>query len=192
MPDPVTTNKGIDLPPSGSYVNAWATPVNNNWTLIDTCLGGHSQITVTGVGAGTIALTLSQYQTPIIEFFGTLSAALNYQLPTGVGGTWVIVNGTTATGGGSLTFSIAGAGLSPVSIPQGGQTFVFSDGANVFLADNATAAAAESAAIAAAASSAASLYVAKTTTVGLMTGVTIQADPGGTPSGSPGDLFLFY
>jgi hypothetical protein len=182
-----TPNKNIQEPAHGSFANDWDVPVNANWGIVDTALGGVTSISVTGVGAGTIALTITQYTPPNIEFTGTISGNLDYQLPTGVGGIWTLANATT--GAFTLSFSIAGGS----SLTLGsGRTLVVSDGTNVFVADSATAAAAEAAAVAAAAASAAALYVLLTTTVGLMTGVTIAANPGTTPSGSPGDLFLFY
>lgn len=187
MSSTFTTNKGIEKPGSGDYVNAWAAPINADFDDIDTALGGNTAISVTGVGAGTIALTLSQYKPPNIEFTGVLAGNLNYQIPAGIGGMWSLSNSTT--GSFSLVFSVnAGGSL----VLTSGRTLVVSDGVNIQLADAATAVAAETAAIAAAAASAASLYVSLSTNVGSMHGVTIALDPGTTPSGSPGQLFLYY
>lgn len=130
MSSTFTPNKGIEQPASGDYVNAWATPVNANWQDIDTALGGNTSILVTGVGAGTIPLTLSQYRPIGIEFNGTLSANLNYQIPVGVGGIWTIGNFTT--GSFTLIFSIASG--SSIIVPPGGRMLVVSDGVNVGLA----------------------------------------------------------
>ena len=198
MASSFTANKGIEQPAAGDYVNAWAPPVNANWLDIDTALGGTTPISVTGVPAGTITLTLTQYRPNNIEFSGTLSGNINYQLPAGVGGTWSIKNSTT--GAFTLSFSIS-AGNS-IALPAH-RTLIVSDGVTIDTADSATlvtaeayaaaqASAAQAAAISAAAASAASLYVAKTTNIGSLTGVTIQADPGTTPSGSPGQVFWYY
>lgn len=127
-----STNKGLEEPASGDYVDAWATPVNANWTAIDTALGGTTTIDVTGLSVVIQTLTLTLYRPPNIEFIGTLNAHLNYQLPTGVGGMWSISNGTT--GPGSLIFTVA-AGNSSVSLNPG-RTLVISDGANVALASS--------------------------------------------------------
>src|ERR1700704_592512 len=105
MTSTFSTNKGLEEPASGDYVNAWATPVNSNWTAIDAALGGTTSIVVTGISAPITTLTLTQYRPPNIEFTGTLGANLNYQIPTGVGGMWSINNATT--GAFSLAFSIA-------------------------------------------------------------------------------------
>jgi hypothetical protein len=158
MASTFTTNKHIEKPASGDYNNAWATPVNADWDDIDNALGGHAGISVTGVGAGTYALTLPQYQPPIIAFTGVLTANLVYALPAGVGGLWSISNGTT--GAFSLTFGVSGGGT--LVLVQGQRSFVYSDGSAVGYADqayaSAQAASAQSAAIAAAAASAAALY----------------------------------
>jgi hypothetical protein len=128
-------NKNIEEPASGSYNNAWAMPVNANWTLIDTAFGGTTSIVVTGITGPSITLSSAQYTPPNIEFTGTLSAALNYILPSGVGGLWSIYNNTT----GAFTLLIfcqnTGGGTS-VLLPQGQRSFVNSDGFNVALAQN--------------------------------------------------------
>lgn len=129
MTSSFSINKGLEEPASGDYVNAWASPVNANWTAIDAALGGNTSIPVGGISAPLITLTLSQYRPPNIEFTGTLAANLNYQIPTGIGGMWSISNATT--GAFSLSFSIA-AGNSLTLAP--GRTLIISDGATVALA----------------------------------------------------------
>lgn len=128
MPDPTTTNKSLDLPANGEYPNAWDVPVNQNFTDIDTALGGLTSISVTGVAAATVTLTRTQYLPPQITFSGTIGGDLNYQLPSGVGGEWLILNSTT--GAHTLTISSGGAGTSVV-ILQGGATSIGCDGTNV-------------------------------------------------------------
>lgn len=198
MSSTFTVNKGIEMPAAGDYVNAWAPPVNADWEDIDNALGGTTSISVTGIAGPTIALTLSQYQPPNIQFTGVLSASLTYQIPTSVGGQWTIKN--SVTGSGSLSISINAGN---VLVLQPGRTLIVSNGSVLDIADSATVAgaqayantvanAAQAAAISTAEASAAATYVPLTRTVGLMTGVTIAADPGTTPSGAPGDLYLYY
>ena len=126
MTSSFTTNKGFEQPAPGDYVNAWATPVNNNWDAIDNSLGGTSEINVTATAGPIITLQESQYQPPNIEIFGTLAVNLNYQLPTGVGGMWSISN--TTTGNFTVTFSIAAGNA--IVLNQGRQLIV-SDGATL-------------------------------------------------------------
>lgn len=206
-----TQNKSIEQPASGSYANAWAAPVNADWEIIDTAFGGTTTISVTGVAAGTYALSLSQYQPPNIEFSGTMGAQLSYELPSGVGGFWSVWNNTT----GSFILYMEVAGGGSVSLAQGQRTFIVSDGTNLQYADTAYAATvagiaqtnAEAFATTAAntaqsnaetyASNASNLSVGTASNtvlpnVGTMTGVTIAPDPGTTPSGTFGQLFLYY
>jgi hypothetical protein len=128
-----TTNKHLEEPANGDYVNTWSTPVNANFTAIDTAFGG--QTTLNAVSAsGIVALTLSQYLPPIIFVTGALTANVNYQFPTGVGGRWSVVNSTT--GAFTITFSSAGGG-SAIVIPQGSTISIICDGTNVGRSDTA-------------------------------------------------------
>ena len=133
MTSTYSTNKAIEEPANGDYVNTWSTPVNSNFNIIDTAFGGHVIINATGA-SGTVALTTAQYQNLYILFSGTLSANVNYQVPSGVGGQWVVYNGTS--GAFTLTLSSGGGGSS-VTITQGTRTLIVSDGTNVTLSVNA-------------------------------------------------------
>jgi hypothetical protein len=208
-------NKNFIEPASGSFTNAWASPVNSNWSIIDEALGGVTTINVTGVETN-VELSISQYQPPNIVFTGTLSTNLIYQLPTGVGGLWSVSNNTT--GAFALIMNSAGAGRA-VTLTQGGRAFIVCDATNVDLADTQPAAsalaAAETFATTAAntaqsnaistseafttsfASNAANITTGTVTNARLPNvaagpGVTIQADPGTTPSGTFGDIFFFF
>lgn len=135
-----TTNKSIEKPASGDYVNTWATPVNADWDIIDKAFGGTTSLNVTSV-SGTVALTATQYQALILNITGTLTADVTYQVPSTVGGQWIVKNGTT--GSYNLTISSGGAGTSLV-VPQGYSTVVVSDGTNITRADTTPVAAAGS------------------------------------------------
>src|SRR5271170_7908094 len=91
-----TPNKSIEQPASGSYDNAWATPVNADWGIIDTAFGGLTTINVTGI-SGNVVLTTTQYQPPNIVFTGPLTANIFYFLPAGVGGVWTLWNDTSGS-----------------------------------------------------------------------------------------------
>lgn len=127
MTSTFSPNKSLELPASGDYVNTWATPVNADWTAIDTSFGGLTSINVVSA-SGTIVLSVDQYRPPNIVISGLLTANVNYQLPSGVGGTWSIFNNTT--GAFSVTFSSAGGGTA-VALMQGSRTLVLCDGTNV-------------------------------------------------------------
>jgi hypothetical protein len=196
-----TTNKSIEQPASGSYANDWNVPVNADWGIIDTAFGGNTAISVTGVLAGTYALSLSQYQPPNIVFSGTLSANLAYALPAGVGGTWTVYNNTT--GAFTIYFQVSGGGS--LSLTQGQRSFIVCDGTNMQYADtayaNGVAALAQSNAISTSeafssnGSNISSGTVAATylPLAGTLQGITIAPDPGTTPSGGVfGDVFYYY
>jgi hypothetical protein len=210
MASTFTPNKSIERPAAGDYNSTWATPVNNDWTIIDTALGGTTTINVTGVSAGTLALSLAQYQPPNIEFYGTLSGNLTYTIPSGVGGIWTIANSAT----GSFTISFALSSGSSISLIAG-RSLIVSDGVNVAYADTAyangaaataqanaetyaatQASAAQSNAETFAANgsniSSGTVAAARLPKIGTLTGVTIQADPGITPSGTYGNIYFYY
>ena len=129
MASTYTTNKNIEVPASGDYVNTWATPVNADWSAIDAAFGGTTYINPTGA-SGTVTLTATQYRPPnIVIQSGALAGNVNYQLPSGVGGLWSIANNAT---GYTVTISSAGGGSSVTLGAAGSRYFYMSDGTNVF------------------------------------------------------------
>ena len=126
-----TTNKQIEKPANGDYNNTWSTPVNSDWDIIDRAFGGTTTLNAVAA-SGTVALSVSNYQAPIVAITGALTANVNYQLPAGVGGFWFVFNNTS--GNFSVLFSSAGGG-STVTLAQGRTTAVICDGTNVGLAD---------------------------------------------------------
>ena len=207
MASSFTINKHIEEPASGDFVNAWASPVNANWTLIDTALGGTTTISVTGVAAGGYALTLAQYQPLNIEFTGSFSANISYFIPTGVGGIWSVSNNTTPVGAPVLEFFIAAG--NGIALPPG-RSLIVSDGADVFLAQTLTFSrltdmisngqVPQSAvtqwqsalSISGAQITSGTVPNAHLPNPGVGPGVTIAADPGTTPTGAAGQIFYYF
>jgi hypothetical protein len=132
MPSTFTQNKGLEMPASGSYTNAWAAPVNFMIDSVDAALGGTTVINVTGISAGTYALTQPQYLNCNIEFTGTLGANVIYVLPPGVGGNWTIYNNTS----GAFTLSFGISGGNNIPLIQGVRNLFNSDGTSMSYADN--------------------------------------------------------
>lgn len=126
-----TTNKDLALPAYNSA--SWDVPLNANFTDIDDAFGGKTIKNPTGV-SGTVTLTATEYTPPIliigtsISGTATLTANVNYQIPSGVGGFWYVYNNTT--GSFTVTFSSAGGGTSVV-LGQGVTTIIISDGTNI-------------------------------------------------------------
>lgn len=127
MASTFTTNKSIEKPANGDYVNTWSTPVNSDWDIIDTSLGGTTTINATGA-SGTVTLSTSQYRPPTIIITGVLTSNVTYRIPSGVGGHWVIYNNTS----GAFTITIdSGGGGTSTTVAQGFRVLVYSDGTNI-------------------------------------------------------------
>lgn len=127
MSSSFTISKSLEKPANGDDVDTWDVPVNGNSDAIDACFGATTTLNAVSL-SGVQALTLTQYRPPFVVVTGTLTANVNYQLPTGVGGEWSVLNITT--GAFTVTWSSAGGGVSVV-LPQGSRTYVQSDGTNV-------------------------------------------------------------
>lgn len=135
-----TTNKGLEKPAYNDYAanpTGWTDAVNTNWDEIDASLGNTTSLNATSA-SGTVALTVAQYRSLILNVSGTLTANVAYQIPTGVGGQWIVVNGTT----GSFDLSVSsGGGGDSVICPQGQTVIVCSDGTDIrFAVDSSIAA----------------------------------------------------
>ncbi|NCW72726.1 MAG: hypothetical protein EBW12_06980, partial [Actinobacteria bacterium] len=123
MASTYTTNKSIEKPANGDYVNTWSTPVNSDWDIIDASLGGTTTLNATGA-SGTVTLSTSQYRPPTIIITGVLTSNVTYRIPSGVGGHWVIYNNTS--GAFSITIDSGGGGTS-TTVAQGFRVLVYSD-----------------------------------------------------------------
>jgi hypothetical protein len=123
----ITPNKALTEPTIGD--TGWGTTINTNLTILDTAFGGSTTLTVTGA-SGTVTLSAAQYQSLYFIVTGTLTANVTYSLPSGVGGQWVVYNGSS--GSFTVTFASAGGGTS-YAVPQGVRTLIVSDGTNVSL-----------------------------------------------------------
>lgn len=113
---------------------SWNVPNNLNFTNLDAAFGGQASINVTAVGTSPVALTSAQYINMSVAFSGVLSNNVNYQIPAGVKGQWVIIN--ASTGAFSLTISSATGGGSYVVMAVPMIRSVYCDGTNVVYADS--------------------------------------------------------
>jgi hypothetical protein len=129
MASTYTTNKVIEKPGNGDYVNTWNVPVNDDFDIIDASLGGTTTLNATGA-SGTTTLSATQYRPPTIIVTGVLTASVTYRIPSGKGGQWVIFNNTS--GAFNVTFDSGGGGTSVIT-PQGQKVLIYSDGTNVAL-----------------------------------------------------------
>ena len=129
MASSFTTNKVLEKPGNGDYVDTWNVPVNGDLDIIDQAFGGITALNATG---GSATLTEAQYRSLILNVTGAISASVTYTIPSGKGGQWIVRNTTTdATGGPhSITIASAGAGTSVV-VSRSGPVGVYSDGTNI-------------------------------------------------------------
>lgn len=124
-----TTNKGLNQPANNSNINTWDVPNNANFGYIDDALGGVTALNAaTDSGASQpVSLTLTQYQKLVLSISGVKTGNLTYQVPSTVGGFWIVRN--TSTGAFTTTISSGGSGTSVV-LPTG-VILVYSDGTNI-------------------------------------------------------------
>jgi hypothetical protein len=132
MTSTFSTNKNLELPANGDYVNTWNIPVNGDMSIIDAALGGTTSL---NASSGSVTLTATQYQKMILNVTGSIAANVTYTIPSGVGGQWVVKNLTT--GGYSVVVASAGGGSSS-TVANNTVVTVVSDGTNIYLPSNAT------------------------------------------------------
>ena len=99
-----TTNKNIEKPAYNSYVDTWNSPLNSNFDVIDAAFGSTTSLNATG---GSATLTAAQYEPLFLSITGAISAPVTYTIPSGVGGQWIVYNGTTDSSGGPHAITIA-------------------------------------------------------------------------------------
>lgn len=129
MASSFTTNKVLEKPGNGDYVDTWNVPVNGDMDIIDQAFGGITSLNATG---GSATLTDVQYRSLILNISGAISASVTYTIPSGKGGQWIVRNTTTDAVGGPWTITIAsGGGGTSLVIPRTGVTTIFSDGTNI-------------------------------------------------------------
>jgi hypothetical protein len=128
MASTFTTNKTLELPGNGDYVNTWNIPVNGDMSIIDQALGGTTSL---NASAGSVTLTVAQYRSLILSVSGAMSANVTYTIPAGVGGQWIVSNQTTNFY--SLTFASATGGGSTITVAQGTIVLIACDGTNFTL-----------------------------------------------------------
>jgi hypothetical protein len=127
MTSTFSTNKSLELPANGDYVNTWNIPVNGDMSIIDAALGGTTSL---NASSGSVTLTATQYQKMILNVTGSIAANVTYTIPSGVGGQWVVKNLTT--GGYSVIIASAGGGSSS-TVANNVVATVVCDGTNVYL-----------------------------------------------------------
>ena len=129
MASSYTTNKTLEKPGNGDYVDTWNVPVNGDMDVIDQAFGGVTSLNAT---SGSVTLSYSQYRSLIILVSGAISANVVYTIPSGIGGQWIVYNTTTdATGGPWTVTFVSGGGGASYSVIRTAPTTIYSDGTNI-------------------------------------------------------------
>ena len=140
----MTSAKNLQQPAYNSFQNQWNIPVNANFGNIDDALGNasHAQVFTLSSASGTIGVTgtvwVGNYPANTASYIplfwsvtGSLSDNTALQIPTGVGGRWLInVTSLTIPAGKLLTFVSSGGGSVPLNY---GLNDIVCDGSNVWL-----------------------------------------------------------
>ena len=119
-----TTNKQLNRPDYNDQ--NWNTPLNNDFTIIDQCLG--STIQPSNV-SNVYTVGSTDIQNMRINLTGTLTANATVTVPATYGGFWIVSNNTT----GAYTLNMrTTTGSNLVQIQQGYSTIVYSNGVDCF------------------------------------------------------------
>jgi hypothetical protein len=126
-----TANKGFEKPANGDYVDTWQIPVNGDWDIADKAFGGTLSVSLTNAN---VTLTQANCQNVRIALTGALSGNVTIFFPAGVAGFFIVSNATTNAF--TVTLSSAGGPGTTINIDQGFTNMIFTDGTNVFYADD--------------------------------------------------------
>jgi hypothetical protein len=129
MASSFTTNKVLEKPGNGDYVDTWNVPLNGDMDIVDQAFGGTTSLNATG---GSATLTDTQYRSLFLSISGAISASVVYTIPSGKAGQWIVFNSTTDSSGGpwTITFASGGGGTSFV-VPRNTRMHIVSDGTNI-------------------------------------------------------------
>ena len=129
MASSFTTNKVLEKPGNGDYVDTWNVPLNGDMDIVDQAFGGTTSLNAT---AGSATLTDTQYRSLFLSISGAISASVVYTIPSGKAGQWIVYNSTTDASGGpwTITFASGGGGTSFV-VPRNTRMHIVCDGTNV-------------------------------------------------------------
>lgn len=124
-----TPNRNYQTPATGSLNGAWGPVLDSNFTLIDANISATLAVSITG---SNVTLSASDAANLRYACTGALTGNRVLIFPSGSGGMWVIDNQCS---GAFMLSARSGAGAAIV-IPQGGTSFVTSDGTTMQFADS--------------------------------------------------------
>lgn len=124
-----TPNKALSTPATGALNGAWGPVLNANFTAIDAVVGGTQAVAIT---VANVTLSASEALNLRYACTGALTGNRVLIFPASVGGFWVIDNQCS----GAFTLSARSGAGAAIVIPQGGTSFVTSDGTTMQFADS--------------------------------------------------------
>lgn len=143
MPDAFTSNRNLIQPEVGGDDGTWGTLLNSGvMAALDLILGATEAVTIT---SANVDLTTNQWNNCAVKLTGTLTGNRNLSLPFIAGSTTVAVGGlfvvdNQTSGAFNVTVKTVVSGSIGVTVPQGLRTWLYSDGTNVYYADDSKAA----------------------------------------------------
>jgi hypothetical protein len=147
----ITTNKFLTEPTYGDP--RWDIPLNTDLGSLDFAFGSTYAIGVGNGGSQTLATPAPLTSTPTASLTSpnwwlaqqwtitssaspTMSSNAIIQIPTGIGGAWIVANNITATQQNTYTVTIKGVSQTGgVTIANGQVAYIYYDGTNVSYAD---------------------------------------------------------
>lgn len=141
-----TTNLALNEPAYNSTVPTWDQPLNYNATILDQMFGNTTSVAVSTSGSPTYTNITAPSATAVgqtsqamrFNLTGGLAANQTVLLPQGVAGMWCVSNNTSNAYSVTLGSNNGGnvAAGTTVTLPQGYNVIVYSDGTNVAFADS--------------------------------------------------------
>lgn len=123
-----TPNLGMTYPARGGSVGTWDTPLDTNFDTLDAVIGATTSVAAAGTGA---TLTQTQANARRISITGVLTQNYLLTFPA-IGGEWVVANG--CTGNFTVTLKVTGSAVTAITINQGDNIVVSSNGTDLFQA----------------------------------------------------------
>lgn len=121
---PSTTNRGYEVPITGTEVDTWGNVLNNNFGLIDSNFGA---IATVALSSSDVTLNPAQYACGTIVLTGTITTNIVVTFPA-VAGWWTVDNQTT----GDFYISLrTAANAARVAAIPGEAVDVLADGSNM-------------------------------------------------------------
>jgi microcystin-dependent protein len=126
MVDPVTPNLGLAVPIRGTDTGTWDVPVNGDFTIIDSMIGG---VTSLALSSTPVTLATSQAQNSIIRLTGTLLANVSITVPS-IYTSWTIDNQLLNSPSSFCAILVSTSGTNQIGLPPSIQD-VFYDGTSL-------------------------------------------------------------